>query len=332
MSFGSYLIKRILFTVPLLVIVSIVSFIIIQLPPGDFLTTYVIQLQSRGYKVAQEEVERLKARYGLDQPIYMQYLKWIWNILRYGDLGRSFSYDKPVNELIKERVFLSSFIATLSLVFSWGIGFFIGVFSATHQYSFWDYLFTSLGFIGMSLPGFLIALIFIYISISFLDYNPMGLFSSEYLAASWSIAKVFDMLRHILIAVLVLGIGGTAGIIRVIRGCLLDELRKAYVITARAKGLSERRLLFKYPIRMAINPLLSTIGWILPGLFSGEALASIVLNMPTVGPLLLESLMTQDMFLAGSILMISSTLVIIGSLISDIVLAWIDPRIRYGGG
>lgn len=330
MTFGSYLIKRVSFIVPLLVIISIVSFVIIQLPPGDFLTTYVLQLQSRGYKIAQEEVERLKARYGLDQPIYMQYLKWIWNILRYGDFGRSFSYDKPVNELIKERVFLSSFIATLSLVFSWGIGFFIGVFSATHQYSFWDYLFTFLGFIGMSLPGFLIALVFIYISLSYLNYNPMGLFSPEYLAASWSIAKVFDMLKHILTAVLVLGIGGAAGIIRVIRGCLLDELRKAYVITARAKGLSERRLLFKYPIRMAINPLLSTIGWILPGLFSGEALASIVLNMPTIGPLLLESLMTQDMFLAGSILMISSILVIIGSLISDIVLAWIDPRIRYG--
>lgn len=330
MSFKVYLIRRILFIIPLLILISIVSFIIIQLPPGDYLTMYVLQLQSRGYKIAQEEVARLKVRYGLDKPIYTQYFIWIWNIVRYGDLGRSFAYDRPVGELIRERIALSSLIAILSLLFSWGVGFFIGVYSATHQYSFGDYFFTFLGFIGMSLPGFFIALIFIYISLTYFNYNPMGLFSPEYLTVSWNFGKLFDMLKHIMVAVLALGIGGTASIIRVIRGCLLDELRKAYVITARAKGLPERKLLFKYPIRMAINPLLSTIGWLLPGIFSGEALASIVLNIPTTGPLLLEALMAQDMFLAGSFLLIISTLVIIGSLISDIVLAWVDPRIRYG--
>lgn len=330
MSLGTYLLRRILFIFPMLIGISIISFIIIQLPPGDFLSMYIMQLQSRGYKLAEDEIARLKERYGLDDPIYIQYFKWIWNIIRYGDLGRSFSYDKQVTELISERIALSAFISICTLLFSWGIGFFIGVYSATHQYSIGDYIFTFLGFIGMSLPGFLLALIFIYVSLTYLKYNPMGLFSSQYLTEPWSFTKLLDMLKHIWGAVIVLGVGGTASIIRIIRGCLLDELRKQYVITARAKGLPERKLLFKYPVRIAVNPLLSTIGWLLPGIFSGEALASIVLNIPTNGPLLLEALMTQDMYLAGSFVLILSTLVILGSLISDILLAWVDPRIRYG--
>lgn len=330
MSLGIYLLRRILFIFPMLIGISIISFIIIQLPPGDFLTMYIMQLQSRGYKLAEDEIAKLKERYGLGDPIYIQYFKWIWNIIRYGDLGRSFSYDKQVTELISERIALSAFISICTLLFSWGIGFFIGVYSATHQYSIGDYIFTFLGFIGMSLPGFLLALIFIYLSLTYLKYNPMGLFSSQYLTEPWSLAKLLDMLKHIWGAVIVLGIGGTASIIRIIRGCLLDELRKQYVITARVKGLPEKKLLFKYPVRIAVNPLLSTIGWLLPGIFSGETLASIVLNIPTNGPLLLEALMTQDMYLAGSFVLILSALVILGSLISDILLAWIDPRIRYG--
>jgi peptide/nickel transport system permease protein len=330
MSFGAYLLRRIIFIFPMLIGISIISFIIIQLPPGDFLTMYIMQLQSRGYKLAEDEIARLKDRYGLNDPIYIQYFKWIWNIVRYGDLGRSFSYDKQVKELISERITLSVIISIFTLLFSWGIGFFIGVYSATHQYSLGDYIFTFLGFIGMSLPGFLLALIFIYISLSYFKYNPMGLFSAQYLGAPWSLAKVLDMLKHIWGVIIVLGIGGTASITRIIRGCLLDELRKQYVITARAKGLPEKKLLFKYPVKIAINPLLSTIGWLLPSIFSGEALASIVLNIPTNGPLLLEALMTQDMYLAGSFVLILSTLVILGSLISDILLAWVDPRIRYG--
>jgi peptide/nickel transport system permease protein len=313
----------------MLIIISIISFVIIQLPPGDFLTMYIMQLQSRGYQLAQEEVARLAERYGLNDPLYVQYFKWIKNIILHGDLGRSFQYDKPVSVLIKERIGLTMLISICTVFLTWIIAIPIGIYSATHQYSIFDYLFTFLGFIGVSLPGFLIALIFIYIGIAYLGINITGLFSPQFADASWSLGKFIDMLKHIWVPIVVIGINGTAGMIRTMRGCLLDELSKPYVVTARAKGLPERKLLIKYPVRVAINPILSTIGWLLPGIVSGETLAAIVLNIPTTGPLLLTALRSQDMYLAGSFILILSALTLLGSLISDILLAWIDPRIRY---
>ncbi len=329
MSLGFYILRRIITFIPMLIIISIVSFIIIQLPPGDFLTTYIMQLQSRGYRLAQEEVVRLAERYGLDDPLYVQYFKWIHNIILHGDLGRSFQYDKPVSVLIGERIGLTVLISIFTMIFTWIIAIPIGIYSATHQYSLFDYIFTFLGFIGISLPGFLIALIFIYIGIAYLGINVTGLFSPQYAEASWSLLKFIDLLKHIWVPVVVIGLSGTAGMIRTVRGCLLDELSQPYVVTARAKGLPERKLLLKYPVRIAINPIISTIGWLLPSIVSGETLAAIVLNIPTTGPLLLTALRSQDMYLAGSFILILSSLTLLGSLISDILLAWVDPRIRY---
>ncbi len=329
MSLGLYILRRVIAFIPMLVIVSIVSFIVIQLPPGDFLTTYIMQLQSRGYRLAQEEVARLADRYGLNDPLYVQYFKWIRNIILYGDLGRSFQYDRPVSSLIGERIGLTMLISILTIIFTWIIAIPIGIYSATHQYSVFDYVFTFLGFIGVSLPGFLIALIFIYIGIAYLGINVTGLFSPQYSEAPWSLWKFIDLLKHVWVPVVIVGLNGTAGMIRTVRGCLLDELRQPYVITARAKGLPENKLLLKYPVRLAINPIISTIGWLLPAVVSGETLAAIVLNIPTTGPLLLVALRSQDMYLAGSFVLILSSLTIIGTLISDILLAWVDPRIRY---
>jgi peptide/nickel transport system permease protein len=317
--------------IPLLIIISIVSFLIIQLPPGDFLTVYISNLKSSGVEVSEDEASRLKSLYGLDKPVYVQYIIWIRNILLYGDLGRSFQWNRPVGEIIKERVPLSALISILSTIFVWIVAIPIGIYSALRQYSIFDYIFTFLGFIGLSIPSFLLALILMWFLYSNLGISITGLFSQAYNTAPWSIAKFIDMLKHIWLPIVIIGISGTAGLIRTIRANLLDELRKNYVITARAKGLPERKLIFKYPVRIAINPLISTIGWMLPGIFSGETLVSIVLNIQTVGPVLLRAVMSQDMYLAGGITLILSTLTITGTLISDILLAWLDPRIRYEG-
>jgi len=290
---------------------------------------YIAQMESTGYEITKDEIARLKERYGLDDPIYVQYFKWIKNIILYSDLGRSFSYDKPVKELIEERILLTMFISVCTLLFTWTTGLFVGIYSATHQYSTLDYVVTVIGFIGLAVPNFLLALLFIFVGIRYFNVNIGGLVSAEYVLAPWSFAKVLNMFQHIWIVIIVVGTSGTAGLIRVMRGTLLDELKKPYVTTARSKGLSERKLLWKYPVRIAINPLISTIGWLLPAIVSGEALASIVLNIPTIGPLLLEALMSQDMYLAGSMILILSSLTVIGTLISDILLAYIDPRIRY---
>jgi len=329
MSIFHYVIRRIIFFVPLLIGVSIISFVIIQLPPGDYLDSYIADLERKGYIVTEDEVVRLIEQYGLDDPIYMQYFTWMKNIILHGNWGRSFLYDAPVIELLKERVPLSMLISICSLLFAWVVGLFVGVYSATRQYSTLDYAFTTLGFIGLSVPNFLLALLFIFIGIKYFNVNIGGLVSAQYVTAPWSLAKTLNMFQHIWIAVIVVGTAGTAGIIRVMRGTLLDELRKPYVTTARSKGLSERKLLWKYPVRTAINPFISTIGWILPAIISGEALTAIVLNIPTTGPLLLEALMTEDMYLAGSLILILSTLTVVGTLISDILLACIDPRITY---
>lgn len=327
----SYVVYRLFQLIPLLLVISMLTFAIIELPPGDYLTTYIIRLEQAGTKIQDEEVQRLTREYGLDKPLYWRYGWWLWKILRWGDLGRSFSYGKPVKEVIGQRIMLTMVISLASLLFVWATAIPIGIYAATHQYTFFDYIFTFLGFIGMAIPGFLLALVLIYLAISRFGMAVTGLFSPEYAEAPWSLAKVADMGKRIWLPVIIIGISGTAGLIRVMRGTLLDELRKPYVTTARAKGVAERKLLFKYPVRIAINPMISTIGWLLPGLVSGEGITAIVLNLPTTGPLLLQALMNQDMYLAGSFVMILSTLTVIGTLLSDILLAAVDPRIRYGG-
>lgn len=324
----AFVFRRLLLFLPLLLILSMVSFIIIQLPPGDFLTIYIDQLMRSGSAVSKEEIARLTREFGLDQPVYIQYIKWLKNIIFHGNFGRSFLWNKPVNVLIKERLTLSVVISLFTSLFTLAVGIPIGVYSAVRQYSLFDYAFTFLGFLGLSMPGFLLVLIVVWVFYSQFGIPITGLFSQAFVDAPWSLAKVLDMFKHIWVTVIVVGLSGTASIIRTMRANLLDELRKQYVIVARAKGLPEKRLLFKYPIRIAINPMISTIGWMLPSIFSGETLVSIVLNLPTMGPLFLQALMVQDMYLAGSFVLIISFLTLIGTLISDILLAWIDPRIR----
>lgn len=325
-----YIIYRIAIAIPLLLILSVVSFIIIQLPPGDYLSVYLNNLRLSGIQLNEDEVIRLKELYGLDKPLYMQYLIWIKNFIR-GDLGRSFQWNRPVNELLAERVPMTVIISILTTVFVWVVAIPIGIYSALRQYSVFDYTFTFIGYIGLSMPGFLLALILMWFLFTKFGFSMPGLFSPEYATAPWSFAKLLDMLKHIWFPIIIIGMSGTAGLIRTMRGNLLDELRKQYVITARAKGLSERKLIFKYPVRIAINPMISTIGWMFPGIVSGETLVSIVLNIQTVGPIFLRAVMSQDMYLAGSITLILSILTVIGMLVSDILLAWADPRIRYGG-
>jgi len=312
----------------ILVVVSVAAFIIIQLPPGDYLTSYILQLQASGTQVSESEVASLRKQYGLDLPMYLQYFKWVWNML-HGDFGRSFDWNRPVSDLIAERLPLTMIISLFTLIFTYVVAIPIGIYSATHQYSIGDYIFTVVGFAGLATPNFLFALILMFLFYKYFGLSVGGLFSPQYMRAAWSLAKFTDMLKHLPIPIIVIGTAGTAGLIRVMRGCLLDELRKQYVITARAKGVSERTLLFKYPVRIAINPIISTIGWTLPGIVSGETITAIVLNLPTTGPLLFQALLTQDMYLAGSTVMFLAFLTVIGTFISDLLLAWIDPRIRY---
>lgn len=327
----AFIVRRVIIIIPLLLILSVVSFVIIQLPPGSFLDTYVSTLKLSGTEVSDAEIARLIKLYDLDKPLYIQYFTWIKNIILHGDFGRSFQWNRPVSQLIGERIGLTMLISILTILFTWVIAIPVGIYSALHQYSAFDYLFTFLGFIGLALPGFLVALIVVWGAFSIFGISVTGLFSPKFINAPWNWAKIIDMLKHIWVPMVIIGISGTAGLIRTVRANLLDELQKQYVIVARAKGLPEKRLIFKYPVRMAINPLVSTIGWMLPGVVGGEVIVSIVLNIPTTGPLLYGALQSQDMYLAGSFIMILSTLTVIGTLVSDILLAWLDPRIRYGG-
>lgn len=308
--------------------VSIIVFVVIQLPPGDFLTSYIAQLATSGESVNLETIEALKRQYGLDKPIWEQYFLWIWNVL-HGDFGRSLLYNRPVSELIGERLAITFVISLFTLLFIWIVGFLIGTYSATHQYSLGDYLFTFLGYIGLSVPAFMVALILLWVAYAYFGQNLTGLFSPEYLEAPWSFGKFVDMLKHIWVPVVIIGLANTAGMIRTLRANLLDELNKPYVLTARAKGLKEWKVIFKYPLRVALIPFISTVGWSLPFLVSGAEITAIVLNLPTSGPLLLESLRNQDMYLAGAFLLMLSCLTMIGTLISDLLLAWVDPRVRY---
>lgn len=324
----SYVIRRMSYMLVVLVLISIVSFIIIQLPPGDYLTSYLMQLQSTGQQATEAEIASLRKQYGLDLPVYRQYLSWMGKLFR-GDLGRSFQWNRPVSELIGERLILTIIISLFTLTFAYLVAIPIGIYSATHQYSFGDYTFTIIGFTGLATPNFLLALILMFVFYRYLKMSVGGLFSPVFMEEPWSLAKIADMLKHLPIPIIVVGTAGTAGLIRVMRSCLLDELSRQYVVTARSKGLAERILLFKYPVRVAINPIISTIGWTLPAIVSGATITSIVLNLPTTGPLLFNALMSQDMYLAGSIVMFLSFLTVVGTFLSDILLVLADPRIRY---
>ncbi|HRU33160.1 MAG TPA: ABC transporter permease [bacterium] len=323
-----YVLRRILYMIPTLILIAVVSFIIIQLPPGDFLTSYIAQLSQTGETVDEATIAALRKRYGLDQPYYVQFFMWVWGML-HGDFGQSFEWNRPVSQLIWERLALTVAVSTFTMVFTWILSFPIGVYSATHQYSGGDYFFTFLGYIGLATPNFMIALILMWIAYSVFGASVGGLFSPQYVEAAWSWGKFLDMLNHLWIPAIVIGMGGTAGLIRTLRANLLDELHKPYVVTARAKGVPERTLLWRYPLRIAIIPWISTVGWSLPGIISGETITAVVLSLPTTGPLLLRALQSQDMYLAGSFIMLLSFLTVIGTLISDILLGWVDPRIRY---
>ena len=323
-----YIIRRFFYMFVILLALSVVSFVIIQLPPGDYLSTYIAQLRASGQTTSEAEIASLERQYGLDLPIYFQYFKWMWNML-HGDFGRSFSWSMPVSKLIAERLPLTVLISMLSFGFVFAVAIPIGIYSAIRQYSFGDYAFTIIGFAGLAIPNFLFALVLMYFFYMYFGFSAGGLFSVQYIDAAWNLDKFVDMLKHLPIPIIVIGTAGTAGLIRVMRGCLLDELRKQYVITARAKGVAERTLLFKYPIRVAINPIISTIGWMLPAIVSGETITAIVLNIPTMGPLLFGALSSQDMYLAGSTVMFLAFLTVIGTFISDILLVLVDPRISY---
>jgi peptide/nickel transport system permease protein len=326
---GMYILKRVMQLIPTLFLVSICAFVIISLPPGDYVDQFIAYAgQSNLLTYDEETIANLKIRYGLDKPLYVQYFKWISTLLQ-GDLGYSFAYGASVNKLIGSRIGLTFLIAFSSLLFTWVVAFPIGLYSATRQYSIGDYAMTIVGFIGLATPNFFLALILMWIGYSVFGFNVGGLFSIEYIEAPWSIGKFLDLLKHLWIPVVVVGTASTAGLIRVFRANLLDELRKPYVDAARAKGLKEGRVVLKYPVRIALIPFISTVGWALPRLVSGATITAVVLSLPTTGPMLLRALRTQDMFLAGSFIMILSVLTVIGTFISDILLAWLDPRIRY---
>lgn len=323
-----FMLRRILYMIPTLLVVSMISFAIIQLPPGDYLTSVVATMRATGETIDQAQLAALEQRYGLNQPIYVQYWKWITGIILRGDFGQSFEWNQPVSELLWGRLVLTFTISLSTLLFTWVVAFPIGIFSAVRQYSVADYVATIVGYVGLATPNFLLALILMYIAFRFFNQSVGGLFSPEYADAPFSLGKLWDLFKHIWIPVVIIGMSGTAGLIRIMRANLLDELHKPYVVTARAKGMPEARLTLKYPVRVALNPFVSTVGWTLPRLVSGSAVVSIVLSLPTTGPLLLRALLSQDMYLAGSFIMLLSFLTIIGTLVSDILLAWLDPRIR----
>ena len=324
----AYILRRIGIMIPTLFIISVISFIVIQLPPGDFLTSYSMTLRSQGEYAQEEEMENLRARYGLGQPIYVQYGKWVWGIVARGDWGQSMEWQRPVNELIWERMALTVVLSLVSMFVGWFIAIPLGVYSATHQYSLLDYIATFISFVGVGTPGFMIALVVMWVAMRQFGLHVGGLFSEEYILAPWTWDKVVDMLKHLWIPVLILALNGTAGGLRTTRANLLDELNKPYVETARSKGITEGRVIWKYPVRVALNPFFSTVGWELAGLVSGSTLLSVVLSLQTTGPMMLRALTSQDMYLAGSFLFLLSVLTVIGTLVSDILLAWVDPRIR----
>jgi peptide/nickel transport system permease protein len=323
----AYIVRRVVLALFTVWAISVLSFVIIQLPPGDYVTSYIAQMASTGSVVSEEEAQALRIQYGLGQPIYVQYAKWMRQIV-VGNFGMSMEWRRPVTEVIGERLWMTVIVSVAALLLTWALALPIGIYSAVRQYSIGDYLATFVGFIGLAVPNFLLALVILYLGFIFFNAHIGGLFSPELQDAEWSPAKVWDLLKHLPIPALILGLAGTAQQIRVMRANLLDELRKPYVVTARSKGLPETRVVLKYPVRVALNPFASTIGYTLPYIVSGSIIVSLVLGLPTVGPLLLKALVAQDMFLAGTIVLLLGVMTVIGTLVSDIVLVWIDPRIR----
>ena len=323
-----FITKRLLWMIPSLFALSFLSFVLIQLPPGDYVTTYIATLAASNEAVDKNAAAELRARFGLDQPMIVQYWKWISGIVFRGDFGLSFEWQQPVSGLIWERMALTLMLTVATLLLTWGIALPLGVYSAVKKYTVGDYIATLFSFVGLAVPSFLLALVLMYVAAVQFGQDVGGLFSEQYQNAPWSLAKFWDLLKHLWIPVIILAVSGTASLIRVMRANMLDELSKPYVTTARAKGLSEFRLLVKYPVRIALNPLISTLTWLLPNLVSGSIIVAIVLNLPTAGPLLLQSLMSQDMYLAGAFVLLICALTLVGSLISDILLALVDPRIR----
>jgi peptide/nickel transport system permease protein len=307
--------------------ISVLSFVIIQLPPGDYVTSYIAQMAASGSVVTEQEAQNLRIQYGLDRPIYVQYYKWV-KLIAEGNFGMSMEWKRPVTEVIGDRLWLTVVVSLAALFLTWVLALPIGIYSAVRQYSVGDYTATFVGFIGLAVPNFLLALVLLYLGFTLFNANIGGLFSVELQDAPWSAAKVWDLCKHLPIPALILGLAGTAQQIRIMRANLLDELRKPYVVTARSKGLTEIQLILKYPVRLALNPFASTIGYTLPYIVSGSIIVSLVLGLPTVGPLLLKALIAQDMFLAGTIVLLLGVMTVIGTLISDIVLVLIDPRIR----
>lgn len=324
-----YVVRRVLMMVPTLIAISAIVFVIIQLPPGDYFTSYINELQSRGETVDPNKIAFLKAQYGFDRPLYEQYLVWVGGLLQ-GDFGYSFEHDLPVREVVGDRLLLTFVVSFTTILFTWAVAFPIGVYTAVRQYSMGDYGLTFIGFIGLATPNFLLALVLQYLAHVWFGTSIGGLMDPEYVEQPWSWGKAVSVLEHLWIPVLVIGTSGTAGMIRRLRANLLDELEKQYVITARAKGMPPLRALIKYPLRMALNPFIADIGNLLPQVISGAAIVSVVLSLPTTGPMLLRALQSQDMYLAGTFLMFLAMLTVIGTLLSDLALAWLDPRIRFG--
>ena len=324
----AYIVRRFLLAILTIWAITILSFLIIQLPPGDFVDTYANTMSAGGTGITEGEKQALREQYGINQPIYIQYLNWM-GLITQGNFGMAIEWGRPVLDVIGDRLVLTIVISLAAIVFTWALSLPIGIYSAVKRYSFLDYFFTFLGFIGLAIPGFMLALIVMYIGFSYFGANVGGLFSADYAEAPWSMERVWDLIKHLPVPAVVLGIAGTAQMIRIMRSNLLDELRKPYVMTARARGL-ETRVILKYPVRVALNPFISTIGYLLPYVVSGSIIVSMVLSLPTVGPLLLKSLVAQDMFLAGTIVLLLGVLTVIGTLISDLLLMWVDPRIRLG--
>ena len=327
-AYEIYVVRRLFGMIPTLAFISIIVFVVIQLPPGDIVTSTLERLQASGVEVSEEQVQNLRAQYNLDKPLYLQYAHWIGGFLM-GDFGYSYMFARPVDELIWERLGYTLLITISAMLFTWVVAVPLGIYSAVRQYSIADYSLTAIALVGLATPPFLLALVFLYIGFEVFGIPIGGLFSPEYREAPWDMGRIGDLLKHLWIPMVVVGLGSTAVTMRILRANLLDELKKPYVVTARAKGVRPAKLVLKYPFRIAINPFVSTIGLQLPALVSGEAIVSIVLNLPTTGKMLLDALLAQDMYLAGSVVMLLSILILLGLLLSDLLLAWIDPRIRY---
>jgi peptide/nickel transport system permease protein len=326
----AFLVRRLVLAILTVWAVSVLSYVVIQLPPGDYITSYIAQMSASGSAVSEQEAQMLREQYGFDQPIYIQYIRWMSMVLR-GNFGMALEYGRPVAEVIGDRIWLTMIVSGAAILFTWLVALPIGIYSAVRQYSFGDYVATFIGFIGLAIPSFMLALILMYLGFKYFNANIGGLFSEQYAQAPWSLAKLWDLAKHLPLPAVILGLAGTAQLIRIMRANLLDELGRPYVMTGRARGLSETRLILKYPVRVALNPFASTIGYLLPYVVSGSIIVSLVLSLPTVGPLLLKALIAQDMFLAGTIVLMLGVMTVIGTFLSDLLLLWIDPRIRFEG-